>query len=207
MNKSKLSSVMLVLFVLSAFGAVSTFMEYAEPTPLAYALFIWPVIFGVITWRLRVAVRREQAPASERKHQDQQTGAVNDYATPQKSSGAVVRATSSVVTGRTFSVAGVTFNNDDGSSRQEILRDLFDGPLEGETDCWFEPFLYQGEMALRVKIGDKCVGNVRKSDVQTVIDCIKSSETGATLQTDFFENDDGEEVFRADYWFDDLPEQ
>lgn len=147
---------------------------------------------------------------NKQKQSQQQTVIVNNYTAPPqpapeaKPAGMTVRATSSVVTGRTFSVAGVTFKNDDGSSRQEILRDLCEGPLEGEADCWFEPYLYKGEMALRVKVGSDCVGNVRRSDVQKVMDCIKASKDGAHLQAEIFENDEGEEIYRADFTFDDL---
>ena len=185
------------LAILAAFGLFGV----GEIIPA----FFWAAVgSGLIAYGIHRNKQRQQQA-------QQQTVIVNNYTTPPPApqpdpqpqpSGMVVRATSSVVTGKTFAVAGVTFKNDDGSSRQEILRDLCEGPLEGEADCWFEPFLYKGEMALRVKVGSDCVGNVRRSDVQTVLDCLKTSPDGAHLQAEIFENDEGEEIYRADFTFD-----
>lgn len=103
-----------------------------------------------------------------------------------------------------FPVAGVTFNNEDGSSRQEILRELCEGPLAGvDENCWMNPYLYNGEMALAVIAGGGCVGNIRKNDVQKVRDCIAASRHGARLEAELFETDDGREIYRADVIFDD----
>lgn len=116
---------------------------------------------------------------------------------------ASVRASSSVVTSEFFPVAGVTFSNDDGSSRQDALREICEGPLDGEVDCWLDPYLYNGEMALHVMAGGQCVGNIRRSDVDAVIERIKTSKTGARLEAELFETDNGRSIYRADVIFDD----
>ena len=169
---------------------------------------VGPMVFWAALGSALIALGIHRNKQKQQQTQ-QQTVIVNNYTTPPpepqvKPAGMVVRATSSIATARTFPVAGVTFKNDDGSSRQDILRELCEGVEKGEADCWFEPFLYKGEMALHVKIGSDCVGNVRRSDVQTVMDCIKASKTGAHLQAELFENDDGEEIYRADFTFGDV---
>lgn len=184
MKKDKLSSWVLVLFVLTLFGAGSTFSEYAEPTPLAYTLFIVPLVFGLLLIKLRSDVRKER-----------QAAAVAAEVPPLQP--AKVRVIRSV-----FPVAGVTFDNDDGTSRQEILQEICEGELDGiDENCWLNPYLYNGEMALGVMTSFGCVGNIRHNDVDTVLERIKTSKTGARLQAELFETDDGREIYRADVAF------
>lgn len=183
MNKDRLSSWVLVLFILTLFGAGSTFSEYSEPTPLAYTLFIVPLIFGLLLLKLRRDVRKER-----------QAAAAAAVPPPQPVKARVLRSV--------FSVAGVTFDNDDGTSRQEILREICEGDLDGvDENCWLNPYLYNGEMALGVMTSFGCVGNIRRNDVEEVLERSKMSKTGARLQAELFETDDGREIYRADVAF------
>lgn len=63
-------------------------------------------------------------------------------------------------------VVGVTFKNEDGSSRQKYIRQLKeDDPLT------FESFEYEGEAALHVlDAKGHCIGNVPKDVVPTILD-------------------------------------
>lgn len=197
-----------IICIVGAFGAIGM-------GALGAALF-WAALGSVL---IAIGIQRNR---QKQQQAQQQTVIVNNYTIAPTADaqtvtsvarngqqqaaapGMVVRTTSGTARGRVFPVAGVTFDNDDGSSRQEILRGLCEGSLEGSADCWLEPYLYEGKMALRVKVGSDCVGNIRKNDVQSAIDCINNSQIGAHLEAELFETDDGRELYRADVIFDDL---
>ncbi len=69
-----------------------------------------------------------------------------------------------------FSVAGVTFNNDDGSSRQEFLKYFFEHRGYSRRDVRFVKYLYEGENAVYVYVKDKLIGNVPKEYASRVVD-------------------------------------
>lgn len=125
----------------------------------------------------------------------QQTVIVNNYTMPQ-GPGTVVRHTSSVPRRSVFPVAGVTFKNDDGSSRQEILRTICGGGEEGSTEAWLEWYQYRGEDAYRVVTPEGIVGNIRKSDIQAAVTAIGAEKV--RLDVEQFENDDEVLIYRAD---------
>ena len=52
-------------------------------------------------------------------------------------------------------VVGVTFNNEDGENRQDIL-----SRMSGSEDITVEKYTYNGEPAAYVKWGDKVIGNL-----------------------------------------------
>ena len=94
------------------------------------------------------------------------------------------------------SVAGVTFDNDDGSDRQKILRRLLNSD-DANPDVTFIPYTFKKKPALYVMCGDKCVGNVPADyveDVSAILDRIEL----AYITPDKFKNDDGVTVYRAD---------
>ena len=94
------------------------------------------------------------------------------------------------------SVSGVTFDNDDGSDRQTILRRLLNSDDEN-PDVTFVPYTFKKKPALYVMCGDKCVGNVPADyveDVSAVLDRIEL----AYITPDKFKNDDGVTIYRAD---------
>lgn len=73
----------------------------------------------------------------------------------------------------TFRVAGTTFDNDDGSSRQEILRHLKFGDEPWAEDpedlnVTIEEETYQGELAFAVLVNDYQIGFVPKSQIRKV---------------------------------------
>jgi len=95
-----------------------------------------------------------------------------------------------------ISVAGVTFDNDDGKKRQNILSAIYkdsDGVgVEGEL----ERYEYKGEAAVRVLVESRCIGVVRKSDLPEVLPVIDRIED-VSVYVDRFEEDDGK-IYRAD---------
>lgn len=68
-----------------------------------------------------------------------------------------------------FSVAGVTFDNESGKlrSRQTILRKIFfsDPPFDSDYEVRLERYLYNGDPAYYVYVGDYIIGNVPKEFV------------------------------------------
>ena len=78
----------------------------------------------------------------------------------------------------TYKVAGVTFPNDDGEDRQQILKELFDEALEcGDElyDTELEEYEFEGRPAIRVLFDRKDVGNIPAADVNNVLDMMKKN--------------------------------
>ena len=75
----------------------------------------------------------------------------------------------------TFRVAGVTFNNDDGTNRQEIIaqikKDRDYNSTENKLDL--KEFSYDGKPALAVFIDGKQVGNVPATNVDFLLEKIE----------------------------------
>lgn len=64
---------------------------------------------------------------------------------------------------------GVTFKNDDGTSRQELIRKMYykDPPFDGkEFPLELDPYEYQGAPAFRVLFNGYQIGNLSKEDAQ-----------------------------------------
>lgn len=98
-----------------------------------------------------------------------------------------------------FPVAGVTFKNDDGSSRQKILRGFYDKETGISTaDCWLEEYEYEGEPAVRVMTFEGCVGNIRRSDLSEVREYFDHDVSRMYLNVETFEDDDDRTIYRAD---------
>lgn len=100
----------------------------------------------------------------------------------------------------TTKIAGVTFRNDDGSSRQKYLKEAFVN--QGDGTIKFESYEYQGEPAIRVFYDDMCIGNIPKDRVQDVMDVIDRI-TAVRLDVERFCPDDedarpAEIIYRAD---------
>lgn len=94
-------------------------------------------------------------------------------------------------------VAGVTFKNDDGSNRQQILKSIYqesEGMIEG---CSLEQYEYKGSPAIKISVEYDCIGNVRKEDVEKVLEIWERIEyVGVYVEP--FENEENKKVYRAD---------
>lgn len=75
----------------------------------------------------------------------------------------------------TFRVAGVTYNNDDGTSRQEIIAEIRreNNPTENKLD--FKEYSYEGKPALAVYLRGKQVGNVPANRVDYLLEEIEKN--------------------------------
>lgn len=96
-----------------------------------------------------------------------------------------------------FPVAGVTFKNDDGSSRQKILKEICDSEEEGYARAELEAYTYEGEPAIRVLVDSDCIGNIRRSDVSKVTPFLDRPGVDVSVSIEQFE-DDGRKIYRAD---------
>lgn len=96
-------------------------------------------------------------------------------------------------------VAGVTFNNDDGSSRQDYLKELL---TSGVNRVELRPYTYNSEPAIYVVADGLCVGNVPRDKVSAVLN-VMDRITSVNLTADTFVLDDdddersGERLYHA----------
>lgn len=94
---------------------------------------------------------------------------------------------------RNYSVAGVTFTNNDGSSRQEILKEAYKkGGNFSKHSGSLKRYLYQEEDAIYVLLGDHIVGNIPAEDVSEVIGYIDDVESVYVTVSRF--NADGDDL-------------
>lgn len=99
----------------------------------------------------------------------------------------------------TFPVAGVTFSNDDGSSRQAVLREAYNAQAaEDDFEVNLERYDYNGELAIRVLIDDRCVGNVPRSHIDDVAEIMDRSDVDISIEHFIPEDGDGSRIYRAD---------
>lgn len=104
-------------------------------------------------------------------------------------------------------IVGVTFDNDDGTSRQKILRDYYVTGVEG-SDLNLEEYEYKGRPAVRVLLDDQCVGNIPKNRVDElllIMDRLEKASIDIEVFTPDEDEDDpgerkrrGPQVYRAD---------
>lgn len=73
-----------------------------------------------------------------------------------------------------FSVAGVTFSNDDGYSRQDILKSFYDNRGYSKKDIKLVPYIYNGENAIYVYARNQIIGNVPKEKVEIILENINT---------------------------------
>ena len=91
-------------------------------------------------------------------------------------------------------VAGVTFKNADGSSRQANLKDL---EVSGADNVQLVQFEYQGEPALRVVVDGMEIGNVPADVVPEVFKIMPRIDNIMCIVSTF-DNDSGRRIYRAD---------
>lgn len=98
---------------------------------------------------------------------------------------------------RRIKVAGVTFNNDDGTSRQEILQKIKEkkAPFNKQLNVSVESTEYNGEFAMKVFVNSHLVGWVPKD----MLGFIKENKDRITGISDFYVSGDATEGFRANF--------
>lgn len=165
---------------------------------IAFFVFVLPIIFLALSKKrtLPKATPPEVAEPVKSQAQIEREERERQRAEWESKHGRIVTA-----------LAGVTFDNEDGTSRQKLLKDY----MARKTDAHMtlEEFKYKGEPAVRVLIDGKCVGNVPRSHVAEVLDVMDRLENGH-LDVEIFYPEDaeddeegrarrrGEKIYRAD---------
>lgn len=99
----------------------------------------------------------------------------------------------------TFPVKGVTYKNDDGSSRQKHLAAVKDALDIGETvDIEFIEFVYDDGPAYRIEIDGIGIGNVPAEDVSRFAEILPHIEKANLSVEVFTPDDDNRKIYRAD---------
>lgn len=79
-----------------------------------------------------------------------------------------------------FKLKGVSFKNEDGTSRQELIRriDEQEPPFEngGELDVDLKPVLFDGKDAIECRVNGYLIGHVPKELVTDVMDAMKATD-------------------------------
>lgn len=97
----------------------------------------------------------------------------------------------------TTSVVGVTFDNEDGTKRQQCLEEIL---INGYKQISLEDYEYNGEPAIRVIVDDMCIGNIAKDTVLEVMSFIDRISSASLDVSDFIAdtpNGRGKRRYRA----------
>jgi len=222
MNNSKMSSWTLafsVIFILGGLAQINA-RDLGVSIYGGIGTLVIGLAFAVLTWRLRVTVKAEQAAADARRRAEQQRRAEADRIAREKRE-AAVKAFQERYVHETFPVAGVTFQNDDKTDRQKILLEISFNE-KAETSAWLEeekPELGE-DSGIMVMTDYGCVGYIRRSDKPRARRFEGKTICTSYLSVEQFTNDEGRSIYRADivfvidrkspnqqWYFDDLPEQ
>ena len=152
-----------------------------------------PALISILIGAIFVGKPKKAVPEDE-ESPDLENAELVRVDTPLKK----VRAVTTDFRRLTFPVDGVTANNDDGSSRQQILRALCAGEDKAVADVWFDDFLYAHKVQIRVRTEEGCVGLIRQRDVETVRGYFGKPVRMIYLEIDSVQNDDGERKYSAE---------
>lgn len=97
----------------------------------------------------------------------------------------------------TTSVVGVTFDNEDGTKRQQCLEEIL---INGYKQISLEDYEYNGEPAIHVIVDDMCIGNIAKVTVPEVMSFIDRISSASLDVSDFIAdtpNGRGKRRYRA----------
>lgn len=134
-------------------------------------------------------ILRQLGVASSQEPETPMMGAVNAHDTE-------VKATYN----RKLKVAGVTYKNDDGTSRQKILADIKKRkpPFDHHLDVSIEEFQYDGKPAYYVKVNGHTVGTV-ESSMSAFISANQSRLAGVSdfYVSEFEDEDTGKTIYYA----------
>lgn len=93
-----------------------------------------------------------------------------------------------------FKVKGVTFDNDNGESRQRILKQAIDSD---EWESKLNAVEFEGIPAIEVLLDDKQIGYIGKNEVAEVMALLENAQM-VYVDIEDFEDDDGKTIYRAD---------
>lgn len=91
-------------------------------------------------------------------------------------------------------IAGVTFNNDDGTSRQKILAKCL---ANGKTKAKFIKYNFDGEKAIRVITEYGQIGNIPREEIQNILSKVELMED-IEMDIKTFRDDNSKKTFFCD---------
>ena len=104
-----------------------------------------------------------------------------------------------------FPIAGVTFRNNDGTSRQDILKRMYAIQEAGGLDIiHIEDYDFNGEKAYGVYYDGEQFGNIKRQDIAEMDEAMNSDGiTSCAIEIYHFRNEDGKKIYCAKltlYW-------
>lgn len=123
--------------------------------------------FGYIQYKKHLVVKAQAEEKARREREEKERKAAEEA--QRRAEREAYRAT---VDRYIFTVAGVTFKNDGGRSRQTILREIkHNEPSVYEFEL--KQYDFKGEPAVGVYLNDEQVGSISRDDLPTVLPIIK----------------------------------
>ena len=173
------------------------------------------IVIAVIITALIMSAKRKQKPklnspytADQAKAEiEQRQAAIEAERQKEREERAAAKAEWDSKHGRIItSIAGVTFNNEDGTSRQKILRDV--KSYLSDAELTLQEYQFNGKPAIHVYLDDQCIGDIPKAHVKEVLDIMDKVEHVNLDINVFYPEDDewdddapkrkGEKIYRAD---------
>lgn len=100
-----------------------------------------------------------------------------------------------------FTIKGVTFTNDDGSSRQKYLKALHDAiAIEDHPEVTFVPCEHDSETAVRVLANGMQIGFIAAHEVEMFLSLLPHIEYSRLDVECFVPDDDTRKIYRADVY-------
>lgn len=100
-----------------------------------------------------------------------------------------------------FKVAGVTFKNGDGVSRQKLLAKYHQRynaeNYDDDIEVTLQPYMYQDKQAIRVLFDDDMVGNVPEDDIPGVLEALSCHPQFDIDNMGTFYNDENVKIYYA----------
>lgn len=179
--------VLAIVFGLSAIGNFSS-VNYEGRNivfPITAAL---AVTFAFVYWKLHKEAEKQQMEEYKRK-QEEAEAAREAYRQKMEAERARFKR-------HYFPIAGVTFQNEDKTDRQKILRAIATTSEIGATEAWMEQDENGG---ILVVTDEGAVGHIRRSDKAEVQKFFDKPVNSMYLQVEQFTPDDGDKpIYRAD---------
>ena len=176
-----------IAFALSTVGALTatnynSFSVWPQPAALC-------AICAILTIILRSKAKKEEAQWQAAKEQEREAKRIAEE--QREIEQAKFRY-------EYFPVAGVTFQNEDKTDRQKILKEIALNQ-SGYCDVWFEQNEELGdESGISVMTEFGCVGFIRRSEKQKIRRFFDKPVQAMSLSVERFTNDDGQSIYRAD---------
>lgn len=95
---------------------------------------------------------------------------------------------------RQYGIAGVTFKNDDGTSRQKLIKNMNDG-----DSVVIEKYNFNGDIAIKIinKKGEQ-IGNLKEKDIKNLLEIYDKIYKTEIFNIRSFIGEKGKEIYAAD---------